>query len=246
MRKIGFVFLVCLGIWTAAQADDLPLLGVGSKIVVASGGGTTTYDPANHGAEIALSGGNLVATGVGAGTPGIYDIARSITSNSTGKHCFETTINLDPGSSNDNQGISNSNMPVTGAGPGFDGTNKDLAIYTGTNGIFYNSGSIGSLNATPATGDILIQCYDRPNNLYWVNDIVAGTTPGTWNGTATVTPAAGTGGISISTLTGALFAYFGCDQAQASCKGTANFGPASSYAITAAGRGSDITGFGLQ
>lgn len=207
--------------------------------------GFTTFDPSYLGVHNTLSNGNLTVTGLGGGPGSQYDIARSIASHSSGKYYFELDVIQSPNGSDDCFGICTSGLIASGvgSGPGFDGTGLDITVFTRNANIWYNSGQIGSLAQSPLPGDIIGIAFDADNKLLWINDIVSGTTPGTWNNTSVITPASGLGGISISGLTSALYAYFALDNGQIGAEGTANFG-ASTYAIVSAGRSTDITGFG--
>lgn len=66
----------------------MSLLGVGQP--PAAGGAATTWNPADKSADIALSGGDLIAT---VGAAGGYRSVRATVSKTTGKWYFEVTVN---------------------------------------------------------------------------------------------------------------------------------------------------------
>jgi len=157
----------------------------------ASGGGTTTFNPADTAGTVTLSGGNLVQTGTGAGS------SRTIASHSTGKFFFEYVVGT--GNAYEHAiGLANSTASLT-VGPGSPDTNS-LAYYEGDPLVYCAGGSIGSSGLTYVAGDTIDMAVDIGAGLVWVRQ-----NGGNWNNSGSANPATGTGGLSF-TLTGPLFA----------------------------------------
>jgi len=155
--------------------------------------------------NVALSGGNLTATGNGAGAAR----ARS-TADLAGKVYVEVTLNS---VSSNVPGVGIANTSETGA-PGVGANSMSWSPAFG--GVYLNSVSQCSLG-TAAAGDTLCMAIDFPNALAWFRK-----NSGNWNGNASHNPATNVGGISISSLgsPALIYAYF----AGTTTSVTANFG----------------------
>jgi hypothetical protein len=182
---------------------------------------TTTLDPSNTSSDITLSNGNLTATN---GTSvANYNLTKSIAGHSTGKFYCEfiaTTrgapddiifgyIDATFSSYTNNAAFANG----SNAGGGYAG---DGNVYLGT------STGIGTYSAGTAIG----MAVDLGNlTIFFTRDGVH------WNSTSSLTnnPATNTGGISISGITGSIYAVAGFNPNGAVA--TANFG-GSAYAYT--------------
>ena len=165
----------------------------------ASGSHTyATWDPANKGADITLSNGNLTATE----TVSAAEFVRSTLSKSTGKWYWEITITTAPGVGNYYVGIVNSS-----AVPGTEGVG-----YT-TNGWGYRgngqkvNGTGFVYGATYTTGDVIGIALDMDVGtlIFYKNNVSQGTAFTGLSGTmfAGVTPSQGSG------ITGVMTANFG-------------------------------------
>ncbi|MBV8977139.1 MAG: hypothetical protein JOZ13_07140 [Alphaproteobacteria bacterium] len=178
----------------------------------------TTWDP-NAESGLTLSTGNLTATVTASATDGMS--ARSLTSWNTGKAYIEFTMGQVAPSGATRIGVANSSWNYTQSEMlGRDANSFDY----GSNGSVFvantNVTSFGSI----AAGDIVQLCVDFDAKLFWFgkNNTL------NWNGT-NAHPAAGTGGISFSSITGPYFVGY-CSPT-AGDNATANFG-ASAFAYT--------------
>lgn len=173
------------------------MIGVpGGIAIVGAPGATTTFNPADKSAHITLSGGNLIATGDGAG--GGDDLVRSTTSKTVGKLYFEG--NLTTGGTEFAIGLANSTATLTA----FLGTdNNGIGIFK--SGHIFRNGSNVLSGPAFANGDIVGVAIDFPNNLIWFRN---NTAPTVWNAGGTADPATGVGGLSIAAITGPFFICF--------------------------------------
>jgi hypothetical protein len=220
MRKLlSFLIVLALIFGAAANsfAGGMLLLGAGST-GGGGGGGTTTFDPANHGADLTLSGGNLTATGPTGSGPG-YEQARSITSHSSGKFYAEYTIvAVGSGSANLEIGVGNNAAVADTGGLGFD-ANLSSGCFGSASSCFTNSAGVGTGQPAFTTTNVVSIAVDLTNNAYWYQ--VNG---GGYFGTASGSPTANTNGIPISAITGPFFLYVSLNTAATSVSMTANFG----------------------
>ena len=209
-----------------------------------------TFDPANKGNFVTLSGGNLTATVTDNQSGPNYQAGRSITNHASGKSYFECAWSNDGGSGaiagNLAIGIANSSASLGalsgGLDPGFD-ANLSASIYGNSTAWSVNSVSVGA-TTTWVQGDAVGIAMDAGAKLVWQVVMHSGAVS-SWNGSfSTAQVAAGTGGVSISGITGPYFAMcYGNPGANvANVVGTANFG-ASTYQIVTNG-GAVPSGFG--
>lgn len=173
-----------------AQSPMLPGFPPGvfqSRAALDAAGGAppaTTLDPANKGAAITLSGGNLTATN-NAGTDASV---KSTTSHSTGKLYFEVTV---VAYNRALIGIGNSSATLNN----FVGSDANGIAEFGTGLVFVNSGTVASgFNAFNVASTVVSVAVDIGNNAIWFRT----TSGGTWNGSGTANPATNTGGLSIT------------------------------------------------
>lgn len=182
---------------------------------VASGGSTTTWNPADKNASITLSGGNLTASGTSASRAAL----RAIASHSTGKFYYEVVVSASPNIANTNAGI------ATAA------ANLATYISVDTTGvayfepvIFFNNGVIASIQSA-ALGDTICIAVDLGAQFIWVR-----TNGGNWNNDPAANPATGTNGTSFAGI--AAGPYFPAATLDSTTDVmTANFG-ATAYAQT--------------
>jgi hypothetical protein len=151
----------------------------GQDATLTKSSSTTTWNPSDKNAGIALTNGNLTATrSGGSGDAGV----RSIASTSTAKVYWEITADTLT-NTNNAFGVANSTWNLTWV-----------------DGSFNNAGSWGLNALLPyASGDVIGVALDATARKVWYR--VNG---GSWGPSGD--PAAGTGGRDISTLTGALYA----------------------------------------
>jgi hypothetical protein len=149
-----------------------------------------TFNPADL-SNVTLSNGNLTVTGkVGTGA------ARSGTSVSSGKYYFEGKLTA----------IINNSLTVgicTAAAnlATVNGNSTAAAAATRLGSIFVNNVNTGATLGTRAVNDVIGVAVDATARLIWFRVAPSGN----WNGSGTADPAAGTGGLNISALSGALF-----------------------------------------
>jgi len=162
-------------------ADEAP----SATITPATG---TTWNPADF-ANVTFSNGNLTVTGTTTNSG-----SRSTVGYSSGKYYAEFTVST---WINSNTGVGLATPTATfGAAP----IDTVLVLHSGN--IVLNSSNTGSSLAPRTSGDIIGMAVDLTARLIWFR--VAPT--GNWNGSSTANPATGAGGISISALSGTLFA----------------------------------------
>jgi hypothetical protein len=197
--SVSLVYVYDADVAEATTAGDSPSATV-------TGGTPTTWNPADL-SGIALSGSNLIAT-----STGNFQGVRANKSVSSGKSYFELTIGT---FSSGFVGMAKSTADLTSGGTtGAVGVNSSGGIEVNGSAAGISIGSIG--------GGIVGIAVDRSNNLIWFRRGASGS----WNassGTAN-DPATGTGGVSISTVTGALFPWFIAVFGGAGQAVTANFG----------------------
>lgn len=154
-----------------------------------------TWDVAKTNANIALSGGSLVATLTG--TPNQDAIALATDSHASGKFVFSATLNLE-GGHGIGIGVGAASTPI-GNGQ-YLGEDANSVAYYATGGFWLinNTTPIGSLN-TATTGDTVWCAVDFAAKLAWVK-----INSGIWQGagSASANPDAGTFGFDISGLSG--------------------------------------------
>lgn len=188
--------------WTGDDATPVQnhiIAGAGSSYawtgqdatLTKSGGATATFNPSDKGANISLSGGDLIATNA---VTGNRNGVRSTTSHSSGKYYFEATMGGNDASYAHSIGLASgtANLSSTSIGDTADSGslfNGDVQFYTtggsGSTGISYNG-----------TSHVVCVAVDLDNDNIWYR-IGAGD----WNNSGSNDPATNTGGKSISALT---------------------------------------------
>lgn len=152
----------------------------------------STWDPANKGADLTLSNGNLTVTSSGLHPESV----RATTSLSTGvrvvRHVYNSGTTIFPGFVNSTFSIISTVTVI--------GSEANGVAYSASNGIVsYNGATLATL-ATAAPGDLIDVAIDMANKAIWVR-----INSGNWNGSGTANPATNTGGLSISAMTGPFF-----------------------------------------
>jgi hypothetical protein len=183
---------------------------------------TTTWNPADKGANIALSGGNLIASN---STTGSDSNVRTIASQSSGKWYVEITASAS-GTLNGNfgLGVANSTAGLT-TFPG--GNVNSTAFFIAGSGWFYNSAATGT-SSTFTNSDIVSIALDLTNTKVWMR--VNG---GTWQGSASGgDPALNTSGQPLQVASGPYFFIADTRPTAGTVSWTANFGATSfTYAV---------------
>lgn len=179
----------------------------------------TIWNVADKNVNITLSLGNLRATSAGDG----YGV-RSISSASSGKFYFETTIGV---TNTIHVGIANSSTPLSG-------TTYASSVRVSNSGTIYVNAtttgiSLGSISS------LICVAIDLDNRSIWFRNGAAGN----WNGSSSNNPATNTGGVAIPVgTTYPMFAYAVCSTSDIV---VANFG-ASTFTGTVPG--GFLSGFG--
>jgi hypothetical protein len=189
----------------------------------------TTWNPADL-TNVTLTGGNLIAT-VGAGTGG----GRSVASLSSGKYYWEntwTTVNTNSITSGISLASASVSAPVTACAKV-----SRLAGHIFVNNVDTTITISGG--AAVAQGSVICWAVDFTAQLIWVRIGAAGQ----WNGSGTANPATATGGLSITSITGPLFAMMA---GQTSDRVTANFGDTAFTGAVPAGFISGFPAVGTQ
>jgi hypothetical protein len=148
----------------------------------------TTWNPADL-LNVTLSNANLTATCT-PGTPGV----RSVASHSSGKYYFEytyTTVNTN-----------SFDVGVAPASYSFSsGSFANIAVVTRLGAVLINNANQGVSFSAFVNGNIVGVAIDLTAQLIWFRLAPSGN----WNTSGTANPATGTGGFSISALSGTLF-----------------------------------------
>jgi hypothetical protein len=155
----------------------------------------TTFNPADL-LNVTLSNGNLTATAVtGQTNAGV----RGVGSISSGKYYWECKY---IGIANNGMGIgaatASANLATMGT------TMAQTVLMTRLGNIFINNVNSGVSLSTRAVNDVVAIAVDMIGKLVWFRV----TPSGNWNNNGTADPAGGTGGLSISALTGPLYPFF--------------------------------------
>ena len=180
------------------------LLGGGVPVVYA------TLDPANKGAGITLSGGDLIAT-KSSGTG--WQMARATAGKTTGKYYFEATWNEFSGSFV-GIGLGDQDASVNNF---FGADGNGLIVIN--NGEVYAIGALLTTIQTSAEGQVSGFAFDADAKLVWMR-----TNGGNWNNNGSANPATGVGGIAFpGSMSGTYYAGLGV-QNSPNDQMTANFG----------------------
>lgn len=145
----------------------------------------TTWNPSDTGGGVTLSGGNLVATNTSLNTG-----VRGVKGQSSGKYYFELNMTT-WASSTTAAGFGLSTAALNGSWSGSTVVNKSGIIWV-------NGGSTSVDIGSPVQGDTIGIAVDIPNNLVWCRIAPSGQ----WNAGGAADPATGTGGVSISAMSG--------------------------------------------
>lgn len=153
---------------------------------------TTTLDPANKGANVTLSLGNLKGTA----TSTTNSVTRSIANYSTLKYYFEFTLGT---ASNSAVGICNSGTSLTDF---LGGNVNSMGTYGGG---WTNAGGGTTTGPSFVSGHTYGMALDIGNRAAWVIDITAA---GQWNSNGTADPTTNTNGAAfiVGCATGAVYA----------------------------------------
>lgn len=136
-----------------------------------------TLNPADKGANVTLSGGNLTASCAGAA-----DMVRATLSKTTGKWSYEVTVGSGAGWL---MGVAKATAALTFVGGDADGWG-----YYGTDGKKYNNGLGAVYGATFTTGNIIRVEYDADSGVleFFKTNVSQGTIATGWGG-LTIFPA---------------------------------------------------------
>ena len=190
-----------LDVIETARAIDAPDGGlVTSADVAETATGADTLDAAISVAwnpsdvtNVTLSNGNLTATSSSNGG------TRTTKSYSSGKYYWEATVSSWQ-NANTGVGIATSTAVLSSVGA----TPTQAAVVFKSGNIWVNNVATGTSLGARANGNTIGIALDVGSKLIWFRVAPSGN----WNNSGTADPATGTGGISISALTTALFALF--------------------------------------
>lgn len=183
----------------ASFADSLPsvltpasaLPSSSNTWTIAATAMTTSWNPADL-ANITLSNSNLTATGVANGG------ARAVASASSGKYYWENTYaTLNTNNLTCGIALASGSLASPGAGVGL--------VARASGNITINGSTSGSSIGAVAASSVVGIAVDFTAQLIWFRIAPSGN----WNGSSTANPATGTGGVSISTMSGTLYPYVG-------------------------------------
>lgn len=212
--------LFALFLWVTPAAAQWSMLTQGSSAVSAF----TTFNPSDHSATIALSGGNLVMSLCCAaiGDQG----ARATTGQSAGKYYYEGVAATNTGGDG-GIGLSNAAQNLTTC---FSGPTGCFVLYPVSGNIYNASGTMvcSACVATSPTVAIGV-ATDLTNRKIWFRNASSGL----WNGGAigVQNPATNTGGLTLSTLNATVYPMGGLTAGGAATSWTFNFG-ATTFALT--------------
>lgn len=218
-----------IAIWALVFAGAL-CLSQAQLLMTGAGKGTpSTLAPVtltNAAATLTLSGGNLTATATS--TAGNGANARSTTSHASGQYYFEGTLPASSGIGGLGLSLFNASEPNTN----YSGqTNNSLGVYpfaTVVVAVYINGApvvTLGTHSMFPQTIGVSVNISAKRAYFTWDGTNWYGDTANTTN----ADPVAGTHGLDISAITGALLAGVEVDNSGESA--TINFG-ATSYAFT--------------
>lgn len=160
-----------------------------------------TWNPADKGAGVTLSGGNLGVSVLAAGT----DSVRATASEASGKWYFELAITSGSGAGmNLAVGIANASAAITGT---FLGGDANAMVYRGGDGAVKQNATTRATFATFGVGDTIGVAFDATARTvsFYKNNILQGT-------------------LSTNVPTGALYPVAGGEGGGTATAGTANFG----------------------
>jgi hypothetical protein len=182
---------------TRADKFVFPLDGFAFDVENTALGSLSTYGNWNPSdiSGITLSGGNLTATGSGSGG------VRGTPSQSSGKFYFEYTISA-YGGGTPTIGIASATQTLASSTAG---TQQAIINYGGSFGNIYANGANIANIGYAGVGTVYCIAVDIGAQLIWFRQGAAGN----WNNSGTANPATGAGGASFSSLTGAVYPFFG-------------------------------------
>jgi hypothetical protein len=166
----------------------------------------TTWNSADKGSDVTLSGGDLVAT---VATNSRMAVRSTTSKNVNGLYYFEVLV----GSNQIGIGLANASAPVSNAGNSFWESAHGIGLYmSGANSVIvYSGGAVQSGLASFTSGDVIGVAYNR----------TAGTVQFYKNNVAL-----GSADANVASITGAIFAAVGGHNSAASQIGTARFATA--------------------
>jgi len=175
----------------------------------------TTWNPADKGANVTLSSGNLDALDTGGG----WNTVRSTISESSGLYCFESKIVQNNGGGTGGWGIGIAN--ASQATNNYLGSTANSIGYYPSNGQVYLNGGVLTTIMGIGAGNFVEACVDYTNKAIWFRQAPGGY----WNNSVSADPASNTGGISItSVIAGPVAWYPAWDGGQNKGEALANFG----------------------
>jgi hypothetical protein len=207
--------------WTSLPASNsFGVIGIGSSSASLSNyvGSTPTYSIGIQDAGTIYGGSGSGDTSLLISSDDFFSTVLGTQSRSSGKYYFEVGITAVGSSENDHVGISEDNVAVFGAAPGVTSYGYSYNVWHGQ--LFYNNSQVQTGDGA-TTGNTLGVAVDLTNQLIWFYSNKSGANR--WNASGTANPATGTGGWSISSLSGAVFPSFSAYEHDSSASYVANF-----------------------
>jgi hypothetical protein len=160
-----------------------------------------SFSSTDKASTITLSSGNLTATRSG-GTEVSHLVRSNTTLPTTGK--FQWECKIGSGTNPVGFGICNTTQSLTPADANYPGHTADAFAYWRSGYIAINDTvTPGSTGDSFGVNSIVTFCYDADAQSVWVSVGASGT----WNASSSANPATGTGGISLSGITGNKFVF---------------------------------------
>lgn len=154
--------------------------------VVLATGASATWNPVDKAGDVALSGGDLVATYTD-GTSSVYANVRSTVGKSTGKYYSEHTIAF-TNAGQRSIGVATSSASLANYGGQ---STESIAFYM--DGTVYYNDTLQTTLQTTTTGQRVDMAVNLDDDLIWWR-----TNNGNWNNSGTADPATNTGGVTMS------------------------------------------------
>lgn len=167
---------------------------------------SVTFNPLDL-AAITLTSANLVATVVD--KTGAGQAVRVNVSQPSGKFCGEIAATAI--GANWTAGIANGSFVLnspSGLGSDLNGIGIDPNSGGGLQGIFFNNVLLSSGAVSSVNGEAITLCADLDAKLFWASSAAMRGAGNGWNNSPTASPAAGTGGLSFTGMTGPYFLIF--------------------------------------
>jgi hypothetical protein len=190
----GVALLTCITARAVSVAEIALASPVGMLLIAPVSPETTTWNPSDKSSAVTLSNGNLTASNPATSS---FNSVRATASHTAGQYYFEATLTQVASNQSIYIGVANSSASLT-TYFGKDTNSIICANYDGK--CYFNSSNVGNWGSftSGSTAGIAVDISNR--EIYFYNPA-----NGYWNNSSTANPATGVGGISLYTISGALF-----------------------------------------